>query len=88
MRTQIIGGWPSSHATIAFAIATAISILCPQFTYLRIAAFAGALFIGIGVTFGFHWLSEFIAGSFFGIAIGHSVGTHFSQNKVIKNIYV
>ncbi len=88
MRAQIMGGWPSSHATIAFALATTITILCPNPRYLKIAAFAAAFFIAIGVTFGFHWFSEFIAGSLLGTAIGHSIGAYFSSEKVIKNMYV
>ena len=88
MRAQIIGGWPSSHATIAFALATTLAILCKDRTYLKITAFVVALFIGIGVTFGFHWVSEFVAGSLLGIAIGHAVGTYFLNTKMIENKYV
>lgn len=88
MRTQILGGWPSSHITTALALATTISILNPHLTYVKIIAFGVALFIGIGVTFGFHWLSEFIAGSLFGIAIGHSVGTYFTNANIIKKSHV
>lgn len=86
MRTQIMGGWPSSHATIAFALATVISILCPYPRYIKIAAFGVALFVGIGVTFGFHWLSEFVAGALLGIAIGHSIATYFSNKKDNVNV--
>ena len=79
MREQIIGGWPSSHTTIAFALATALCIFYFRTWYARVAVFSAAFFIGIGVTLGFHWFSEFIAGALLGIAIGHVVGQAYRK---------
>lgn len=82
MEHHIIGGWPSSHAAVMFALATCIFILFPHSRKLCIASFCAALFVGVGVTFGFHWLSEFIAGACLGAVIGHAVGKVFVSRKV------
>ena len=79
LQEQIMGGWPSSHATVSFALVTTLIILLPPRLYIRLILAVTALFIGIGVTFGFHWLSEFIAGSTLGIVIGLVVGTYFKK---------
>lgn len=83
MREQIIGGWPSSHATIAFALAVSFALVLPPRLYIRAVLFGMALFIGIGVTFGFHWLSEFVAGACLGTAIGLVVGRYY-KSKLSK----
>jgi len=80
LRESVMGGWPSSHATIAFAIATTLAFLLPKRWYVFVILFAPALFIGIGVTFGFHWLSEFIAGACLGLVIGLVVGGFYNKN--------
>ena len=84
MREQIIGGWPSSHAMILFAIAATITTLFPSSRKIQIISFATAFCIGIGVTFGFHWLSEFIAGACFGTILGSLIGKHF-HNKIERD---
>jgi membrane-associated phospholipid phosphatase len=81
MREQIIGGWPSSHATIIFALAVSLSLVLPIFypKYLRyqFIFFTIAAFVSVGVTFGFHWLSEFLAGATLGSIIGYKIGKYF-----------
>lgn len=77
MQEQIIGGWPSSHATIMFALATTMIWILPSRWYIRALLFSVALFVGIRVTFGFHWLSEFVAGALLGIAVGLVVGKYY-----------
>lgn len=77
MHEQIIGGWPSSHTTIMVAIATCLWLMLPDRWWYRLPITGVALFVGIGVTFGFHWLSEFVAGAMLGIAIGVVVGMHY-----------
>ncbi len=77
MNEHVIGGWPSSHTAIAFALATTLVLLLPPRWYIRAFLYLVALFIGIGVTFGFHWFSEFVAGACLGIAIGLVVGRHY-----------
>jgi membrane-associated phospholipid phosphatase len=77
MNHHVIGGWPSSHATIAFALAVTLALILPKRWYIQTILFGIALFIGIGVTFGFHWLSEFVAGTCLGTAIGLVVGRYY-----------
>jgi len=77
MQEQIFGGWPSSHTTIAFAIATSLAIIMPPRWYIRAMLFGTALFVGLGVSFGWHWLSEFVAGVLLGVPIGIVVGQHY-----------
>lgn len=79
LKEQIIGGWPSSHATIAFALATTLALVLPTHWYIRMTLFAVAFFIGIGVTFGFHWFSEFVAGACLGVETGLVVGSHYRK---------
>ena len=81
MQEQIIGGWPSSHTTIMIALATCLWIMLPIRWWYKLPIAGVALFIGIGVTFGFHWLSEFVAGAMLGIAVGTVVGMHYKNNK-------
>lgn len=55
-------GWPSSHTSVAFAMSMALIALYPENKYIRFFAIAYALFIGLGASVGFHWLSDFVAG--------------------------
>lgn len=79
LREQVIGGWPSSHATIACALATLLILTLPPRWYTRLLIPALATFVSIGVTFGFHWLSESIAGACLGAAIGATVGVYYRE---------
>lgn len=72
-------GWPSSHTTIAFAMAGAITELYPEATYIKVGALAYASLIGLGVSTNIHWLSDAAAGAFIGYAIGRAVGFGFSD---------
>lgn len=74
-------GWPSSHTTIAFAMAGAITELYPGNTLLNVGAFTYASLIGIGVSTNIHWLSDAVAGAFIGYAIGKAVGLGFTDLK-------
>ncbi|MDA8597078.1 phosphatase PAP2 family protein [Candidatus Pacebacteria bacterium] len=78
MQEQILGGWPSSHTTVATALATTLVIMLPIRWWYKVPIVATALFIGIGVTLGFHWLSEFVAGACLGVAIGLVVGRYYA----------
>lgn len=70
MNESILGGWPSSHATIAFACAVTLVFVLPSARRLHLAGLFLATFIGVGVTFGYHWLSEFVSGALIGAGIG------------------
>lgn len=73
----IFWGWPSSHTTVAFAMAFALIALYPRNKFIKYFALAYALYVGIGVSINIHWLSEFVAGALIGAAIGFTVGKSF-----------
>ncbi len=75
----IFWGWPSSHTTIAFAMAFALVALFPKNKHILFYSVLYAFYIGIGVSLSIHWFSEFIAGAFIGTAIGMTVGSSFSK---------
>lgn len=79
MRGGIFWGWPSSHTTVAFAMAAAFYILFPKEKIWRILAFVYALYVGLSVSVSIHWFSEFIAGAIFGTVVGVVVGKAFKQ---------
>jgi membrane-associated phospholipid phosphatase len=73
----VFWGWPSSHTTVAFAMAAALIALYPGRRSVAWTALIYALYIGLGVSVSIHWFSEFAAGACIGIAIGHAVGRAF-----------
>jgi len=73
----VFWGWPSSHTTVAFAMAFTLITLYPKNKILVVSAFLYALYIGIGISFDIHWFSEFVAGAIIGTVIGIVVGKNF-----------
>lgn len=69
-------GWPSSHTSVAFAMSIALVMLYPEKKWLRYVTLGYALFIGLGASVGFHWLSDFVAGAILGTLIGIVVAQH------------
>jgi membrane-associated phospholipid phosphatase len=89
LRRGAFQGWPSSHTTVAFAMATTLIELYPDNLSLRIISLSYASLIGLGVSTNIHWFSDAFAGAFIGYAIGKSVGRGFKNildknNKVSK----
>lgn len=87
MQHGIFWGWPSSHTTIAFAMAVTLSFLYPRHRHILFYSIIYAFYIGIGVSLSIHWLSEFIAGAFIGTAIGMTVGPFYYdrlKNRIAK----
>jgi membrane-associated phospholipid phosphatase len=89
LRHGAFQGWPSSHTTVAFAMATTLIELYPDNLSLRIISLSYASLIGLGVSTNIHWFSDAFAGAFIGYAIGKSVGQGFKNildknNKVSK----
>ena len=78
LRGGVFWGWPSSHTTIAFAMAFTVFTLLPKQRWLGYVAVAYACYVGIGVSMTIHWFSDFIAGAIFGTLIGIVVGNSFS----------
>jgi membrane-associated phospholipid phosphatase len=82
LRGGVFWGWPSSHTTIAFAMAVSIFTLFPKQRWLGYLAIAYALYIGVGVSMTIHWFSDFIAGAIYGSIIGAVVGKSFLARQV------
>lgn len=77
LRHGIFWGWPSSHTTIAFALAAALFVLYRNNRAIKILALLTAFYIGIGVSINIHWFSDFVAGMIIGSVIGITVGKSF-----------
>ena len=77
LRGGVFWGWPSSHTTIAFAMAFTVFILLPKRRWLGFLAIIYAFCIGIGVSMNIHWFSDFAAGIIVGTVIGVVVGKSF-----------
>ncbi len=80
-RGGIFWGWPSSHTTIAFAMAFTLWALYPKNKTIKALALVYALYIGIGVSMTIHWFSDFTAGAIIGIVIGTVVGKAFKKKS-------
>jgi membrane-associated phospholipid phosphatase len=78
LRGGVFWGWPSSHTTIAFAMAAMVFTLFPKQRWLGGLALAYALYIGLGVSMTIHWFSDFAAGAILGCVIGVVVGKQFA----------
>ena len=77
MRGGIFNGWPSGHTTTAFAMAVCLMLLYPDNKKIGYLALAYAFYVGLGISTNIHWFSDFVAGTFVGIAIGLTVGRSF-----------
>ena len=81
LRGGMFWGWPSSHTTVAFAMAVVLWKLYPENKLVRYAAMFYAFYVGIGVSFRIHWFSEFVAGAIIGSLIGAVVGKSFKHRR-------
>jgi membrane-associated phospholipid phosphatase len=78
----IFWGWPSSHATIAFAMAFALWTLYSKNKIVKTLALIYAFYIGIGISMTIHWFSDFVAGAIIGTVIGTVVGRAFKTKEM------
>jgi membrane-associated phospholipid phosphatase len=85
LRGGVFWGWPSSHTTIAFAMAVTIFSLFPQQRRFGGLALVYALYIGLGVSMTIHWCSDFVAGAILGSVIGVVVGKNFAERQTDVN---
>lgn len=85
LRGGVFWGWPSSHTTIAFAMALTVFTLFPKQRWLGWLALAYAGYIGLGISMTIHWFSDFVAGAIIGSVIGLVVGRNFSQIRAELN---
>lgn len=83
LRGGVFWGWPSSHTTIAFAMAVTVFVFFPKQRWLGCLAILYALYVGVGVSMTIHWLSDFVAGTIIGSVIGSVVGRSFTLEKQI-----
>jgi len=81
LRGGVFWGWPSSHATIAFAMAATVFTLCAKRRWLGLVAILYAFYVGIGVSLTIHWFSDFAAGAIIGSVIGAVVGKSFCSDS-------
>ena len=79
LRGGVFFGWPSSHTTIAFAMAATVWTLYPSSKAARYGVLLYALYIGVGVSMTIHWFSDFVAGAIIGTVIGFTVGNVFKE---------
>lgn len=82
LRGGVFWGWPSSHTTIAFAMAVTIFTLFPKYRWLGYVAITHAFYVGIGVSMTIHWFSDFVAGAIIGTVIGVVVGKSFLRSQL------
>jgi membrane-associated phospholipid phosphatase len=78
-RGGAFNGWPSSHTTVAFALALTLIGLYPNNKTVKIGAWIFALAIGLGVSVNIHWLSDVVAGALIGYAIGKTIPLDFNR---------
>ena len=81
LKGGVFWGWPSSHTTVAFAIALTIWVLYQKNTFIKYLAILIAAYIGIGVSTNIHWFSDFVAGTLIGSVIGIQVGKSFLERR-------
>jgi membrane-associated phospholipid phosphatase len=84
LRGGVFWGWPSSHTTIAFAMALTVFTLWPKQRWLGWVAILYACYVGIGVSMTIHWFSDFVAGAIIGSVIGAVVGKSFGSDSPVR----
>jgi len=78
LRGGVIWGWPSTHTTVAFAMALVLMTLFTKNKTTR-WILVYAFYIGLGVAMSIHWFSDFFAGAILGSLIGIIVGRSFRE---------
>jgi membrane-associated phospholipid phosphatase len=86
LRGGVFWGWPSSHTTIAFAMAVTVFTFFPKRRWVGGLALAYAGYIGLGVSMTIHWFSDFAAGAILGAVIGVVVGKAFGTTFIPAGI--
>jgi membrane-associated phospholipid phosphatase len=79
LRGGVFWGWPSSHTTVAFAMAISVWTMYPRSKVTKFIALIYAFYIGVGVSMTIHWFSDFVAGAIIGTVIGKTVGKAFKS---------
>ena len=79
LRGGIFWGWPSGHATVAFAMTTCLIALWSRHKPWSFLLLLYPLYVGLSVSVTIHWFSEFVAGAIIGSVIGTVVGNSFKD---------
>jgi membrane-associated phospholipid phosphatase len=82
LRGGVFWGWPSSHTTIAFAMAVTVFRLFPKQKWLGYLAITYAFYVGFGISMTIHWFSDFVAGALIGTVVGVVVGNSFLRSQM------
>lgn len=77
LKGGVFWGWPSSHTATAFGMAVALAVFCKDKKWVVVIAIIYALYIAIGASMSFHWLSDVVAGLILGCVLGVAVGKAF-----------
>jgi hypothetical protein len=88
MKRGAFSGWPSGHASSAWAMAATLTEFYPDNIPLAAGLYSYAIYISASASVSFHWLSDVCAGSLFGYTIGKTVGRHFTGKESPFNIVV
>lgn len=85
LRGGVFWGWPSSHTTVAVAMATCLVVLYPKNKKIKIVSILYAAYIAISVSMSIHWFSDAVAGTIFGILVGITIGKSFLKAPQSKD---
>ena len=86
LRGGVFWGWPSSHTTIAFAMAAMVFTGFPKHKWWGVTAVAYAFYVGAGVSMTIHWLSDAVAGAIFGTVAGAVVRSRFLRMNLTNKV--
>jgi hypothetical protein len=73
LKGGVFWGWPSSHITVTIAAVVLLMILYRHNALVKYLALAYGIYMFIGVSLTFHWLSDGVAAVIFGSIVGSAV---------------
>ena len=85
LRQGIVEGWPSGHAATNTAMSAALAAYYRDDPGIRAAAYGWAAYVSasaaLGDQGGTHWMSDVVAGTLIGWAIGDTIGRKFADKN-------